>query len=104
MPDTENLTKPVTQDDDEEYQEDDDDEEDESGEAATCNVLCSLGSSDINVACSGTKKDNAQWDEFTNSNHCCPKQLQLPMFLSSTFNVLYHTVLLELCSSNLSCF
>jgi hypothetical protein len=96
MADIETETKPVTQDDDEDYDnnvkeeddddDDDDDEEEENGEAATCNVLCSLGTSDLKITCSGMKnKDNAQWDEFTNSNSCCPKQLQLPMFLSSTF-------------------
>ena len=100
MPDGELQTKPVSQltQDDEEYEnevvEDDDDEDvddDENGEAATCSALCSMGASDLNTAASATgtavKKDCSQWEEFSTSNSCCPKQLQLPMFLSSTYPV-----------------
>ena len=97
MPDAELQTKPVsqlTQDDDEyenEVEDDDDDDEDDdvNGEAATCSALCNLGTSEPNTAALAyaacMKKENSQWEEFSTSNNCCPKQLQLPMFLSSTY-------------------
>lgn len=100
MPDAELQTKAVSQltQDDEEYEneveddEDDDDDEDENGEAATCSALCNLGTSDINAAvsaCAAMKKENPHWEEFSTSNSCCPKQLQLPMFLSSTYLLMF---------------
>lgn len=101
MPDAEQQTKAVSQltQDEDEYEEevvhddddnDDDEEDDENGEAATCSALCSMGTSDPNAAtaasaCAAMKKENSQWEEFSTSNSCCPKQLQLPMFLSSTY-------------------
>jgi uncharacterized ferredoxin-like protein len=93
MPDAEPQTKAISQDDDEyenEVEDDDEDDEDddENGEAATCSALCTLGTSDLNAAaasaCSAMKKEHSQWEEFSSGN-CCPKQLQLPMFLSSTY-------------------
>ena len=92
MPDAELQTKAISQDDDEyenEVEDDDEDDEDddENGEAATCSALCTLGTSDLNAAasaCSAMKKEHSQWEEFSSGN-CCPKQLQLPMFLSSTY-------------------
>lgn len=97
MPDAEPQTKAISQtQDDEEYEnevEDEVDEDDENGEAATCSALCTLGTSDPNAdasaACSAMKKDCSQWEEFSSSN-CCPKQLQLPMFLSSTYPLKPH--------------
>jgi hypothetical protein len=98
MPDAELQTKAVSQltQDDEEYEnqvveedddEDEEEEDDHDEEAATCSVLCNMGTADGNAlasACAAMKKDNSQWEEFSTSNNCCPKQLQLPMFLSST--------------------
>ena len=98
MPDGELQTKPVSQltQEDDEYEnavedddDDDDEDEDENGEAATCSALCNLGTSDPNTtaasACAAMKKENSQWEEFSTSANCCPKQLQLPMFLSSKY-------------------
>ena len=95
MPDAELQTKAISQDDDEyenelEDDDEDDDDDDENGEAATCSALCTLGTSDPSTAaaaCSAMKKDHSQWEEFSSSGHCCPKQLQLPMFLSSTYSL-----------------
>lgn len=99
MPDTEREMKAVSQtQEDDEYETEEDDgnndeeeeEEEESGEAATCTALCSLGSSSLNVVGTSTAectKPNGTWDEFPPSS-CCPKQLQLPMFLSKTFHMI----------------
>jgi hypothetical protein len=109
MPDAEQQTKAVSQltQDEDEYEEevvhddddnDDDEEDDENGEAATCSALCSMGTSDPNAAtaasaCAAMKKENSQWEEFSTSNSCCPKQLQLPMFLSSTYPFVFLRIL-----------
>ena len=96
MPDAEPQTQAISQtQDDEEYENEvedevDEEEDDDNGEAATCSALCTLGTSDLNAeasaVCSAMKKECSQWEEFTSSN-CCPKQLQLPMFLSSTYQL-----------------
>jgi hypothetical protein len=63
-------------------------EEEEHGdrEAMTCNALCSLGSSGVDSKSQNWGDEAGCYgDKASNFHKCCPKQLQLPMFLSSTY-------------------
>jgi hypothetical protein len=64
---------------------DNDEDENADSEAMTCNALCSLGSSDPTASQSQQHWDESGCfgDKLSGSYKCCPKQLQLPMFLSS---------------------
>jgi hypothetical protein len=109
MSNSECNTKAISQDDDEADNQNDEEEvddgdgddnnedyceEDEAGEAVTCSALCTLGASDpMTVAvCTGMTEDTTtRCNNFsTTVNMGCPKQLQLPMFLSSTLFVSLH--------------
>lgn len=95
--------------------EDDDQALNEHDEAMTCSVLCSLGSTDhpapaaavaaATSSCDVPQQcddigddDSSDFPSSTNKARrklpitvpkCCPKQLQLPMFLSSKYLVVF---------------
>jgi hypothetical protein len=80
-------TTTVSQEDDvSDNEEEVDEEEHGDREAMTCNALCSLGSSGIDSKSQLWGEETGCFGEKASSSHkCCPKQLQLPMFLSSTY-------------------
>lgn len=80
-------TTTVSQEDDvSDNEEEVDEEEHGDREAMTCNALCSLGSSGVDSKSQHWGEDAGCFGEKASSSHkCCPKQLQLPMFLSSTY-------------------
>lgn len=66
-------------------EEEEEEEEHGDREAMTCNALCSLGASGgVSAKCQQQWEEAACFgDKASTSYKCCPKQLQLPMFLSS---------------------
>lgn len=80
-------TTTVSQDDVSDNEEEEVEEEEHGDrETMTCNALCSLGSSGVDSKNQNWGEESGCFGEKSSSSHkCCPKQLQLPMFLSSTY-------------------
>jgi len=60
----------------------------------TCDALCSLGSTRPGERCESPTESNECTSEGRKAGKTCPKQLQLPMFLSSKLTCLWTMMML----------
>lgn len=63
------------------------DESDRETCAALCSLMAASGNPESRLCSSPTESDQAYSESRQMCQKTCPKQLQLPMFLSSTFSV-----------------